>query len=720
MNNKSDDHIIARVEALLFPRNIVIAGATDKAGNWPQRVWRNLQRYHFKGAVYPYNPSREQVWDTKCYQRFDDLPEPPDQIIVLTPAQHVVGVLRQAHHAGARSAIIMTSGFGEALDEHSQELARALSDLIKETGLAVSGPNCLGNFNARHSMFAMTDDRPQQLSDGPVAVFGQSGGIVMALKRTLEERGINSAFAITSGNEAGLNSADYIHYFAHDPKIKVIVCYLEAVHDSIGFLEACRLARAQGKMVVVMKLGSSNAGQEAAAAHTGKLAGSMAAFDAVAGQAGVVRAKNLDDVIEIVDFCVHAPLPKGRRLGAITFSGGMRGLFLDAADEHQLSFAPLSAATHKALSDVLSVGSIIGNPLDAGFSALRSGEAYLKCVEIMLADPDIDILFLQEELPRAAGTERKEANLRGVNQLVQKAQKPVIFVSMISYGLTDYSRALRHDLPHLAFLQETQRTLRAVAGLIAYHETDHHRIALPTPHAQGLAALKKARANAQGSTLNEHQSKDLFAAYGVACAREVIAQTWDEAQKGAADLGYPLVLKALSADVTHKTDAGLVVLNIGNESDLRRAWEHVQTQWAKLPAHYRCDGYLLAQSMSEGLDLFIGCKNDPDVGPVIVFGSGGIDVELVNDSAVAALPLSKTHAKALISRTKAGQRLRGIRSTQKLAEVSVIDALVKLSHLMCDSDGHIAALDINPFRVDTEKGLALDGVVIFADTKPKA
>lgn len=194
-------------------------------------------------------------------------------------------LLRQAHKAGARIAIIVTSGFSETPDAVAQDLARELAEVIAQTGLAVSGPNCLGNFNARHHMFAKTDDRQQQLKDGPVVVFGQSGGIVMAIKRTLKEREIYCSAAITSGNEAGPHAADYISYFAHDAQIKVIIFYLKSVRDRHAFLSACRLARAQGKIVVVMKLGASSAGQEAAAAHTGALAGSMAAFDAVARHA---------------------------------------------------------------------------------------------------------------------------------------------------------------------------------------------------------------------------------------------------------------------------------------------------------------------------------------------------------------------------------------------------------------------------------------------------
>ena len=413
----------AKVDALLNPRNVVICGASDRPGNWAQRVWRNIRRYEFAGTVYPFNPGRDSVWDTRCYRSFSELPERPDHLVVLVPATAVPLVLEEAAAAGARSATVMTSGFGEAGDEVSAALERRLRGVIATTGLAVSGPNCLGNMNAFAKFMTMPDDRPQRVAPGPVAIIGQSGGIAMAIKRTLEERGVDTGVVITSGNESGLTTADYIAYFASRPEIKVIVSYLESVRDAPSFLAACRSARATGKPVVVVKLGASDHGREAALAHTGRLAGSMQAFDAVAGPAGVIRVPNLDGVVEAVEYAVHAPMPKGAGLGAITFSGGLRGMLLDAASAHGLRFSPLSRETVKKLKTLLTVGTHIGNPLDAGFAALTSQDAYLKCVEILLDDPGIGLLLLQEEIPRGPGTERKEANLAAVNEIAARVSK---------------------------------------------------------------------------------------------------------------------------------------------------------------------------------------------------------------------------------------------------------------------------------------------------------
>jgi acetate---CoA ligase (ADP-forming) len=317
-----------KVGALLNPRNVVIVGASDAPTSWAMRAVQNLQRYRFAGAVYPINPRRDRVWDMRCYRAFDELPEPPDHVVVVIPAPHVPETLRQAAKAGARSATVFSSGFGESTEPGAKALADALNNAIAETGLAVSGPNCMGNIHAPSRLMTLTDERPHRLDNGPVAIVAQSGGLAMAIKRTLEERGILSCSMVTAGNEAGLTTADYIAYYATLPNVRVIVSYLEAVRDPEQLRAACAMARAAGKPVVVVKLGASPEGREAALLHTGGIAGSMEAFDALAAEAGIIRMRTLDDIVEVVEYLTHAPLPRGANLGGVTFSGALRGLLL--------------------------------------------------------------------------------------------------------------------------------------------------------------------------------------------------------------------------------------------------------------------------------------------------------------------------------------------------------------------------------------------------------
>ena len=460
----------AKVAALLNPHNVAIVGASDSPGSWALRAFRNLRRYEFPGPVYPVNPRRERVWDMRCFRSFAELPEPPDHVVVVIPAKEVPDTLRAAAAAGARSATVMSSGFGEAQDPGAEALAAALSEAIAETGLAVSGPNCMGNIHAPSRLMTLTDDRPHRIAEGPIAIVAQSGGLAMAIKRTLEERGIATASLVTSGNEAGLTTADYIAYYATLPFVRVIVCYLEAVKDPAHLRAACALARGAGKPVVAVKLGASPQGRAAALAHTGALAGPMEEFDALAAEAGILRVRTLDDIVEAAEYFTHAPLPAGANLGGITFSGALRGLLLDAAAANDLTFPALAPATRKRLEAVLGVGTFIGNPLDSGFAGLGSKEVYVECVSALLDDPAIDILLLQEELPRGPGSERKEANLHAVNALAARSKKPIVHVTMISHGVNDYARSLREQLPNIGFMQEVDKTLRAVRAIATYAE----------------------------------------------------------------------------------------------------------------------------------------------------------------------------------------------------------------------------------------------------------
>jgi acyl-CoA synthetase (NDP forming) len=698
-----------KVDALLNPKNVVILGASDRPGNWAHRVWRNLRRYEYPGAVYPFNPSRETVWNTRCYRDFAELPEAPDHLVVLIPAPAVAPALAEAARFGARSATVMTSGFDEGESASAAEAVAQLQRVLDETGLAISGPNCLGNLNASARLMTMPDDRPQRLAAGPVAVIGQSGGIAMAIKRSLEERGVDCGWAITSGNEAGLTTADYIEYFAQTPGVRAIVSYLESVHDPARFLSACAQAQSAGKAVVVVKLGASRAGRAAALAHTGRLAGAMEAFDARTKPLGAVRAANLDAAVEIVEYLVHALPPRVTELGAITFSGGLRGMLLDMAAAQGLTFARLAGATRRKLEALMTTGTVVGNPLDAGFAALTSQEAYLHAIVTLLADPAIGFLLLQEELPRASGTERKEANLRAVNAIAAKADKPIAFFSMISYGLTDYSRALRSELPNLVFLQETGKALAVASAVIGYGQK---RKGTPTPLESPERAKKHLSRFLTGKSgpRSEVESKALLKAYGIAAPLESVAQSEREAVQAATKIGFPVVMKAVSAALPHKSDIGAVVLGIKSVQRARQAYQQVLRAARK----QRCDldGVLVARQISDGIELALGLHRDPEMGMVIMCGAGGTGLELHRDVAFAALPLDEAAAQEMISRLRISQSIAGYRGSPPLDRKALVKALLSLSQLAMDAGSRIESVDVNPFLLRRRGGLALDALVV--------
>src|SRR5438045_5639026 len=330
--------IVKSVHAMLHPRNIVLVGATDKPGNYAERIWTNLIKYKFEGGLYPVNSKRETIWGVSCYEDFASLPDKPDHVLVLVPARFAVQVIRDAAAAGARSATIVTSGFSELQDDESQQLAGELQQAVRETGLAVTGPNCLGNLSAGENLFTNIDDRIVTMEAGPVAIAGQSGAIVMAIRQALEDRGVGVGYMVTTGNEVGLETPDLMAYFAADPSIRVIVVYLEGVRNTRAFRDACKAARAAGKPVIALKLGASEGGRAAAMAHTGALAGSIETFDAISTREGVIRVRGLHELIETTDCFVHSDPPKGSPLAGVTLSGGKRGLLIDAFHAAGLNF----------------------------------------------------------------------------------------------------------------------------------------------------------------------------------------------------------------------------------------------------------------------------------------------------------------------------------------------------------------------------------------------
>jgi acetyltransferase len=704
-----------KVAALTAPRNAVLVGASDRPGSWAARVWRNLHKYQFPGPVYSINPRRDTIWDKPCYPDFKSLPEQPDHMVVLVPAAGVADALRAGAAAGARSATVFSAGFGEGFDTEAAHLGRELSAVIAETGLAVSGPNCMGNVCAKSRFVTLTEDRMLSVQEGPVALVGQSGGMMIFANAALQERGIAAEYLITSGNEAGLSAGDYIAYFADQPELKVIAIYVEAISDLEKFKAACRMARAVGKHIVALKMGQSEEGRQAALAHTGSLAGSMEAFDAVAGEVGVVRADTLDDLVEITELLAHTGSSRGRRLGAITLSGAFRGLLLDGAEKYRLQFQTLTPTTTERLKQILTVGSLVSNPIDGGYGVLTSADNYMASIEAMQADPNVDLVILQEALPREPGSDRAERYIRMVEgYAASKATKPIVFCSPTSHGQTDYSRALRAEAPHVSFLQEANKALRAIVTVARRDELErlvHDASAQPNRTSEQTALIERLRQRAgnDAAALNEVESKEVLRAYGIATPREELVTTPEAALEAAKRIGYPVVLKAVSKTLTHKSDAGAVALNLTTPEQLRDAYARMA---ATLSGH-ALDGMLVCQFVTGGLELVLGLHRDREMGPVVMAGAGGILLELMKDVAFCAPPIGRAKALDLIERTQAGRLIRGYRGSAPRDGDGVVQALLGLGQLAVDLGDVIESVDINPFVALPKGGVALDALIVL-------
>ena len=705
-----------KVAALTAPRNVVLVGASDRPGSWAARVWHNLNRYEFPGPIYLINPRRSEIWDQPCYPDFQALPQAPDHMVVLVPAAGVIDTLQRGAAAGARSATVFSAGFGEGFDPKAAALGRELTAVIAQTGLGVSGPNCMGNVCAKSRLVTLTEDRPLAVQPGPVALVGQSGGMMIFTNQALQERGIWPEYLITSGNEAGLSIADYIAFFADQPELKVIIIYVEAISQLAKFKAACRMARAANKSIVAVKLGQSEGGRSAAMAHTGSLAGSVEAFDAVAGEVGVIRADTLDDAVEITELLAHTGAPPGRRLGAVTLSGAYRGLLLDSADRNGLEFPALAPATTERLNAVLTVGSLVSNPIDGGYGVLSSADNFMASIDALQADPNVDMVLVQEGLPRAPGSDRTEHYIRLADDYAAtRATKPIAFVTPISHGQTDYSRAVRAKAGHVSFLQEAYKALRAIASVARRDE--RARLARGSPveaHAQAperhaLIERLRVRATAKPLALDEIQSKEVLRAYGIATPVEALVTSRAAAIEAAERIGYPVVLKAVSAELVHKSDVGAVALDLATPEQLAAAYDRMAQQLQQ----HRLAGMLVCRQIRGGLELVLGLHRDPEMGLVVMAGSGGVLLELIKDVTFCAPPVSADKARDMLARMRGAKLLAGYRGAPSLDADALADALVALGRLAVELEDVVQAVDINPFVALPQGGLALDALIVL-------
>ena len=720
---------IDKVEALLNPKSIAIVGAREAPTGWTARIFANLQRFEFAGPVWPVNPRLDEIWGVTCYPDLASLPQPPDHLVLMRAAATVSDLLREAAAMGTRSATVYAAGFSEAATDEGRRLEEEVRGVVEETGIAISGPNCLGNLSARARVLTLPDDRVRELVTGPVAMVGQSGTTTPAIGRLLMDRGIDCSYIVTSGNETGLTTADYIAYFTTDPEVRVIFCLIEAVRDAPAFLAACAMARDAGKPVVVIKMGGSEQGRAAALAHTGSLAGSLEAFDAVAGAAGVVRVDSADQAADLIDFLTRAALPALPGVAVLTYSGGVRGLAAEAAARHGIALPVFADETVRRMKEVLGEGFAVTNPVDAMGFFTQGADVVLGMVEALLSDPAVGTLLIQEDLPPNEGL--NDANRRRSKRVVETMEaieqrflgavnaKPVALSGATTNDLTDFGRAARRRFPHIALLNEPERAMRAMRHILDYGAAVNHAAGpVPGPNPGPVAKRLSAQA-AQGGdgpiALSETESKVLLAEYGIATPAEALAETVDEAVAAAERIGYPVVLKAVAAQLTHKSDAGAVALGLADGDAVRRAHGGILRNVAAFDSAIALDGVLVARAVSGGLELVIGINRDPEIGPVVMFGMGGVWLELFKDVSFAAPGLDRAGARRMIAATRAGTLIAGYRGGPVRDHEAVVDALLAAGRIARDLGDALDSLDINPFTVlaDGEGGIALDALVVL-------
>ena len=362
---------------------------------------------------------------------------------------------------------------------------------------------------------------------------------------------------------------------------------------------------------------------------------------------------------------------------------------------------------------MLGPGSIVGNPLDAGFAAVVDPSVYMQSIKIMIDDHATDIVIIDAELPKAPH-ELRERNLRIVDEMAGRAHKPVVYISAMSIGFTEFTKTLRKSLPNIAVMQGMDRAVTAIKSLIDYAGLPKEVPDIVSSSSRSArAALEKALKDATGAALDEVVSKKLLKAYGIPISEEAIAQSAAEAAAIAKRVGFPVVAKIVSPDILHKSDIGGVVLNLNSAAEVRKAFNDITARVKKLKGKPRLEGILIAQQVKADLELVVGASLDAEMGPVVLFGTGGVDIELMKDVALAGAPLDATEARQLIGRTKAGVKIRGYRGKPALHEASAVKALVGLSNLIADAGSRIASIDVNPFLINARTGVAVDALIVL-------
>jgi acetate---CoA ligase (ADP-forming) len=687
------------IDRLLRPRSIAIVGASDKIGPG-FNAWNALRTLGYGGEIHLINPNRKEILGQPCYPSLLDAPGGVDAVFIAVPAEKAVDAARAAAARGAGGLAVLSGGFTEA-GEGGTDLQRQLATLAREHDMAVCGPNCLGflNFAGRTALFGTS--LPAELPIGRTAAIVQSGSIGIALLNAA--RGLGLSHLITSGNEAVTTVADYLAFLANEPGVETIVVFLEQLREPRKFIAACRRAGGLGKPVIVLKSGRSAMGRKAVAAHTGAVAGSLAAGDAALRAAGAVQVFSLDELIETaVAFSALPRQLKARHAAVVSLSGGEIALALDAADAAGLSLPSISTA-RGALRDLLPPGTHIANPLDLTWAGLYDATIARRCVKALGDQPDVGLIMLLQDAPRGLGEQqakRYATLLAAVADGAADARVPAVAISNLCSDIHPaYARTAAEK--SVASLRGTPEGIGAIAHYLRWEA--HSPVAEPvivasagnSARSRAVAALAAA---SPGAVLDEAEAKTVLAAYDFPTLPERLALTSEDAAAALQELGNPVVIKALIPGIAHKSERGLVRLNIKSAQEAKEAAQALIEMGRSLTQEGRVR--LIVQPMvSPVAELLVGARVDPEFGPIVVAGLGGVYVELFNDVAVRLAPVSPSAAEEMLRATRVVQLLDGWRGGPKADIAVAAEIICRLSHLIVDLEDEVREIEINPLAV---------------------
>jgi acyl-CoA synthetase (NDP forming) len=699
------------IESLLNPRSIAIVGASDKIGPG-FNAWKALEHVGYQGPIYLVNPNKPEMLGQKTFPSLRDIDADVDAVFVAVRAERVLEVAAQAVDKRSGALAIMSSGFGDAGDAGLQ-IQQDLASLAQAHDIAVCGPNCLGllNFSARSALFGTS--LPDSVERGGIAAIVQSGSIGIALLNS--GRGLGLSHLVTSGNEAVTTTADYLEAFIEDAAVRTIIVFAEQIRKPEKFIAMARRAGERDKPIIVLKSGRSERGRAAVMAHTGAVAGSVEACDAALAASGTIQVYTLDELLETAALVSQLRRrPTGRKIGALSLSGGEIALALDAAEESGIVFASLGAAESE-IKPLLPEFAHLSNPLDLTWAGLYDLNVAQGCSRALASLEDVGTLVLLQDAPTGLGPQqaaRYSSLLQAVARGAEEAGKPLVALSNLSDEPHPELNRVARELG-VPYLRGTREALSSIAGYAQWATRPAPPAVRATPSHTREATSNRLQPFETGRLPAEHEARSILESYGIAGPQERFVATAQEAAQAALEIGFPVVLKCLVADMIHKSDAGLVKLRLASVDAVRKTADGMLERAARLDGKPVL-GLLVQKMMSPVAEILVGARVDPDFGPLIVVGGGGINVELYRDVAIRIAPIDEGEAMAALTSTTMGRVLDGWRGGAAGDRAAAAKAISAVSHFIADFAGQVREVEINPFAVfEQGKGcLALDCVII--------
>jgi acyl-CoA synthetase (NDP forming) len=698
------------LDALFQPRSIAIFGASEDVTKIGGRPLQFLQKYGYRGAIYPINRKGGTVQSLQAYASVADLPEAPELAVMAVPPESVLEAVKDCARSGVRAAVILSSGFSE-MGEAGSRLQAEIGKVAKSSGMRVVGPNCLGSIGVAEKSIATFSVALESAfpTAGHVGIVSQSGNLGSYTMRLAVDRGIGISRLLTTGNECDVDIADGIASLASDPATSMILCCMETCRDAGKLVRALAMAREAGKPVIVLKVGVSAAGSEAAASHTGALAGSDAVFDVVLRNGGAIRVPSIEQLLDVghaVSVVGTARAPKGNRAALVTASGGFGVLMADAASAQGLDLPKLSARTQARILSALPYASP-GNPVDMTAQVSSRPELLVQVLSAVAEDPVCDAVILQSayafQMPRL-----RDVYIAALEQV--RRDHPSRLILLCCKAPRDTIAQLnRMGFPTVETIDAACSTLAALVRLGTRGE-----------QAETAATLSSTDALPQEAFATEASAKAALAQAGVPVLKEVTAASRDAALAAAREIGFPVVLKIVSPDILHKTEVGGVVVGVRSEAQLADEYDSLLARVAQKAPRARIAGVLVAQMAQGGIELILGTKKDPVFGPVVMVGLGGIFAEVLRDVALQIAPVSEQQATQMLRSLKAFPLLDGARGRAKADVAAAARAVAALSQFAAQHADVVAEIDINPLVVmDQGQGaFALDALLV-PETKGK-